>query len=849
MQTELQNTDLVLIFERLGDVDEGVQKSAIQTLITVLKDYKSAAKLKEHVNSLEQIYTHMHDGYNKRMMADVLSVIKNDVELRLRGNVIQIKEWGHQYVREMLKQLLKINQDNAKCYRESEKYLLDGQSMETYEMIENECLRFLFDTNSEIDAVDYLVEVHKELKIVDFSDAQNKKRILCYLDGLKKTGDDLDEIIFKIYEKHDMFIDQLIFYISQNEISRAFSFYETLSPVLKLQANFIFHKLRLRKFKNTLIRYALNDFKLSRKEISSTKIMGLLGECMMNYGIGDSGVSSEQEPANTKDVNTNINDCYLYGLVYCNTPLDFSLFSNKVNGLLAMSMNREEEEEVIMALIREGLEEKICNELLLAIFLVETYNKAILPVDLLVNVLNDIPAEKSKSTMVDHRAIAAFSLAASPAYISSEDEDLSETFLNLISQNRMNHTECLIYTLALSILYFRTKRRPEKLIEKLDMNDIYSRQIMALLLGMVYQGTGDTSVIEEVLMICFGDQESSRIMDEFEQLDGEIGEQSMPSEKSICFVKEQIHGKQRKLKHDSEKSKSKKTSEIEKSAWLAAMMEPASKKGDQRTVGEKTDGSSNNTENFVQNGHLEQLGLLSVALISMGNSLTSVMGARIINASSLLENSFTKRAIPLCLGFLYNGTNNNVIVDDLLRGITGSDQNILIAKIMGLGLVCSGSNNSAVIDSLKLVKRSSIRYLAQGLINLGLGTCITDLYNYKGKCINSKGLCGILFLIIMLLDGEDSVIFKEPYFFLSIVPSIKAKIVATARFIGETEYEFVEREMNVGKKVNITGMKGSPREITGIYKMQTPFTLKWNESGENDTGLMDFFEDVMVVND
>ncbi|ELQ76032.1 26S proteasome regulatory complex, subunit RPN1/PSMD2, partial [Trachipleistophora hominis] len=500
-----------------------------------------------------------------------------------------------------------------------------------------------------------------------------------------------------------------------------------------------------------------------------------------------------------------------------------------VNGLLALSMNRVEEEEVVMALLREGLEENPCNELLLATFLVETYGKELLPLDLLGNILNDIPPERSTPSTVDHRAVAAFVLAASPAYVSSRDEVLTETFINLIEQNKTSNVESLIYILALSILYYRDTSNPEALIKRLDTMGMHGKQALVLLLGMMYQGTGDTSIIEEVLTICFGEQELSKTVEDNE------GDEKGEAEKKP--------GIKISKSDDDETAKTENTNNDEAQEGTLTTTKENVPKND----GISDMDSSNNTEGFAQNGHLEQLGLLAIALISMGDQLSAVMGSRIINASSMLDNVFLKRTIPLCLGLLFNGSNCNFVVDDLLRGITGSDHGILIAKLLGIGLVCSGSNNTTVINALKLVKRCNIRHLAMGMTNLGLGTCSTDIYSYNRKCTNAKGLCGLMFLMIMLLDGEESAIFKEPYFFLSMLPAIKTKIVATARFVSEKEYEFVEREVNVGKKVDVTGMKGSPREITGIYKMHTPFTLKWDEGGENETGLMDFFEDVIVV--
>lgn len=788
MQTQnIEDNYITVMIQRLGDKDSEIQNNAIQSLIVFLKDHKNTFRIQNHVSEILSAYENTQDANNKQNIADLLSVIKNDVSYRVNGNVIPLKEWGHQYVKEMLKQLLEMNLKEQKVFKKDEKKYFS----EKYECIENELIKFLFDNNLEIDAIDYLVETGKESKLIQHVDQHNKRRIVNYLDGLSKAGDSqVNAVIYEIFVKHDMFIEQLIFHISFNKIPEAFQLIEKMPSIYKLQANFILHKLRLRKFPSNLEEYSQKDFNLKRTDINGTKIFNILGQCLHNFGICN---SDESIPLNME-----LEDNYLYGLIFANSPFDFSAYSNKINGLLSLSLNRREEEEVTFALLREELEENVSNEILLSLFLVETYNQDLIPKDFLLDILNSIPEEMS--TTIDNRAVAAFVLCTSPSMISSQDETITTTILNIMQDKKINASSNLILILALSMLYFGIREKPIKLFAELDTIDIFGKQAQVLLLGMIYQGTGNATVIEEVLTICFGEQEITHLVDEA------IGENDESSEKNE---------KEESIKQNEEYSSYSDT--------------------------------SHNSDIFTHNCHCEQLGLISLSLISMGNSLTSLLGARIINASALLENVFLKRVIPLCLGLLYNGSNNNIAIDDLLRGVSGAENGVLFAKLLGVGLVASGTNNTHVIEILRLIKRCSLKNLAIGLTNLGQGTVTTDLYNYKKKVLNKKGLAGICLLMLLLLDGEESLIFKEPYFFLSLVPSIQSRVVATVKQTEDEKYEFVEKEVNVGKRVNVTGLKGNPREITGIYKMTTPFTLKWDENGENDDGVMDYFEDVMVL--
>lgn len=93
-------------------------------------------------------------GRIKKMLADILSVIKNDVNIRFNGNVIALNEWGHQYIKEMLKQLITLNRDNKEAIEKLEKHKFDEKRQQELECVEDECIRFMFDSNSELDVID-----------------------------------------------------------------------------------------------------------------------------------------------------------------------------------------------------------------------------------------------------------------------------------------------------------------------------------------------------------------------------------------------------------------------------------------------------------------------------------------------------------------------------------------------------------------------------------------------------------------------------------------------------------------------------------------------------------------------
>lgn len=961
---------LDLIISRLFDTDTKIVQNAVQSLVTIAKEHGNLVYIKHKEREIYEAYLEIQSNLEKNtenneekektkqnflILSDILSYVKND--LLYRHSALPIKELGHQYVKEMLKQLIKLQTDKQKNIESNT--LIDLYSR--LEIVEKESLEFLINTNSEIDCIDYLLEINQLSKIVEYTDDLNKKRIILYLEGLiqagdiggsiistskkqtqkdsKKdqeeeyetyedqeferevkrndvdksinqsidssidvnieksigTGEDLQRTLIKIFEKHDLFIDQLLFHIKHADLSRVEQFIETLSENHKLQANFILDRLKLKKFANNSEIVAQKEFGLKRTACNSSKTFTFIGECFKNFGIGNeeqaendsdgqsvpnrtlnesnqSGPISEMSTTDETPVEFTYNmpDNYFLGLPLVNSFLDFSKFNSDIHGLLALAMNKVEEEEVTLALIQEKIDESIrmFNEnrtnsdkkpgnlttdsihsleaLLLCLFVLEKYDLGVTTDSLYDILLND-------DLPLGSRALAALVLSTEAKNLNRDE--LVECIVGVMEREREKfdaedrdkqekeagraRTYYLILSLALSVIFLESgsrqnifkqgekskdsnktkdadfglasvnsRGRPVNLIRRLVKSGHFMETVI-LILGMCYQGTGDISIIEEILSIGFGEyvQEPEETEDEEPETD--------PKDENIKKIADNLE----ELNVD--------------------------------------DQSSQHLDEYSC-GILQSVALLAISLISMGNETTAHLCSRLVNSTGL------KRAIPLCYSVLFSGTGNKSILDELCRGVTGAETNILVSKLIGIALVGSGSNSSTILSVLDSIKRCPFRGVSSGLIELAHGTCDTALYKYG--MLNQKGLIGVLLLCITGLEGENSILCRDPFYILSIVPSIRSKIISYVTTKKESEetdhgetsqekikkvyteedkpYRFISKECTVGKKTSIVGLKGNPREITGIYKITAPFTLKYEETGES-TG-MRHFEGVIV---
>ncbi|KRH95274.1 hypothetical protein M153_1100076806, partial [Pseudoloma neurophilia] len=155
-QTNKSEDDFITIIDSLKESDPFIVYNALQSLIDLLKDYNNFKSIKMYNRILYEIYnqyeTNISDKNIKQVinmikegkkitnelkhtecmliLSDILSVINNDI--LYRKGIIPLKEWGHQYVKEMMKQLISILQrkDFSSHEKLNEKLIVKNKTTE-----------------------------------------------------------------------------------------------------------------------------------------------------------------------------------------------------------------------------------------------------------------------------------------------------------------------------------------------------------------------------------------------------------------------------------------------------------------------------------------------------------------------------------------------------------------------------------------------------------------------------------------------------------------------------------------------------------------------------------------------
>lgn len=240
----MKNVDLDTIITRLKDNDEEIQSSALKILHHEILAVQGSAgynqqEIYDKLGAFEEIAEKMNKE-NQEYLYSLLSVMnifnsdKNVIKYCLMGNIINIEEWGLQYIRKLVFCILEIINKNMES--------------EDYTRLVEPIVRFLFKHNSEIEAIDFIFEIsfiplknqikldkntifkndYSEL-IYKYMDNENKDRIILYLEELDVFYN-MKEIISTVYLQYPS--KYLVYLIKNNMLKESIEYVRSLDNLL-----------------------------------------------------------------------------------------------------------------------------------------------------------------------------------------------------------------------------------------------------------------------------------------------------------------------------------------------------------------------------------------------------------------------------------------------------------------------------------------------------------------------------------------------------------------------------------------------------------------------------------------
>ncbi|KAI5173463.1 26S proteasome regulatory subunit N1 [Pancytospora epiphaga] len=863
--------DMNLVLKRLRDQDPEIQAAALHVLHAEIKNTQGtiAARTQEFLDmqsSIAECLDSLEDD-NRRHLCDLLSVLsvldegQACLRYRLDGNITSLFEWTHQYVKKLVKCILDI---------------LNGEATaEDYEVLVKPIVEFLMGHNSEVEAIDFVIEVSKVRPVEPF-DTMHFAKAISFM-----TTADMPEVVeaaksyknMNIIRRRDAqgermeYFDYLLELMDDDNRSRVLVYLEEMSEFYNIG--------------EVLAR--ANAFNPSRCLVTLIRY-GRVGEAI-EY------VKGMEDPSMKKQLLYILarNSIYYEG----NKDEEYIL-TNKHLGDILLEVAKSLE-----VLAPKKLE-----------YLFKGLNKDRIDVSAIANAfvhcgfgrdpvffpqegdfkIKDEYAEqlkiyKSSSTMASAGLIHMFNpqgvydcfameifnepeigAALALALASGRMRDSGKSILNILAVflGSSESKDIIAALTGISILYHGSSDQDvyNLVFPLLSSTDSNISLFSIYTLGCVF--TGDMEVLSSCLDV-YDELKKELAFSNFAVL----GIAMFFYKKPIPFTEYDLedHSKagERAKKADKELSKEGSNDTTLESLTESQSSEPVPddviftsqmcqfRRLDKHTkllsLGLMYIGTGNPavvdtifSKALVGeiDALLESLGVLSCCLVGLGDKLAVRLVERITTSSLLLDSSHLRNIVPLCLSFLYASNPRPEVLDLLEKSVNSGEANV--NSLVGLGIAGAGTCSSRILRILdanfgnvyKDSRASSALILAQGLVNMGKGLFTLSPMVYDSKLILGRSVLGLLSTIFIFMENG---IFKDyPFLIYLLTPAILPKYVSG--------YDGVVR---VGKPVDIVGMVGRPNNISAAIVHSLPIILKEGERAETDDAVCTaFVEDVLV---
>lgn len=784
----MQTSDLDVIISRIQDQDVEIQRSALKTLHREIVSAQGSVSFKQQelfdrLNTLSQIAESM-EGDNKKYLCDLLSAMnlfhsdQKVLRYRLRGCFTNIEEWGIQYVRKLVCCILDV------IYQKLE--------VEDYTSLIEPIVRFLFRHNSEIEAIDFILEISftrlrsesKEERnrtyeqdytglILDCMDSENKDRVTLYLEEMDRFYD-IRDLMLKIYLPEPS--KYLVYLIKLNEKSQAIEFVKSVSDLTKRQCLHILARNDIYYETDSFGEQCIlsNSF-LADNFFQVATLLELLPPQKLDYIFK----SLDKEKTEAAAIaNALVHFAYGRDPVFFPNEGDYKIkdeFSQHLKTTKSISTTAS------VGLIHSYSHEKIF----------ECYSSMIY--------------EKPEIGSLLALAIAA-----------QKHHDLDSSILGLLSGflSSENRKDVFAAMLGISLVYSSSSssKAYEVVFPLISSPDVEIGLFAIYVLGSIYAGSGD----EGILSSCI-------------EMYSELKKDSPFSNLATLGIA-LVFMKKPELVH------SQSFSQLDNYTRILSLGLMNIGTGNASVVDEiLTDSFTGDTDAL-----LESIGLASSCLVGIGDSIATQLLERIVGSSLLLDSQHLRTSFPLCLALLYSSNPKTEVIDALEKSINSGDADV--SSLIALGIVGAGTRSSRILRVLdsnynnvyKDSRASSALIISQGLVNLGKGLFTLSPLYYEKNIVSDRPLIGLLSTVFLFID--QSMFTDHSYLCYFLSSSVSPKYV--------TGYE---GSCRVGKPVDVVGLAGRPNKLSATVIHSLPVILNTNERAQVDDSVCTaYIEDVLI---
>ncbi|KAI9631397.1 hypothetical protein KEM48_014371 [Puccinia striiformis f. sp. tritici PST-130] len=232
----------------------------------------------------------------------------------------------------------------------------------------------------------------------------------------------------------------------------------------------------------------------------------------------------------------------------------------------------------------------------------------------------------------------------------------------------------------------------------------------------------------------------------------------------------------------------------------------------------------------------QQLAVLGIAVIAMGEEVGAEMSLRHFGHLMQYGEAPIRRAVPLALGLVSVSDPVLPVLDTLSKYSHDSDLGVALNSIFAMGLVGAGTNNARLAQMLRQLstyyyKEPDCLFMvrvAQGLVHLGKGTLGLGPFHCDRQVMSPVAVAALLSTIMAFTDAKSFILDKAHWLLFLLTPAMYPRFLMTFGEDGKP----IETSVRVGQAVNIVGQAGKPKSISGFQTHVTPVRLGNTERAE-----------------
>ena len=438
-----------------------------------------------------------------------------------------------------------------------------------------------------------------------------------------------------------------------------------------------------------------------------------------------------------------------------------------------------------------------------------------------------VPEVIDANISVDISACTALTLGLS--YLGTANEAVAGALLQTLMERQyfsgnLDTPLAYLFAVGLGLLYLKQKNACEATLSALDAVSDHpmGRFAKECILGCAFAGTGDVTKIQYFLRICGSTETRNR--DEKSEV--------------VDVSKDNDSAKATAGTDDGDLS----ISSMGQFAPNASVGNVNDKARITQTGG-RTSGtgtaqaaSVTSTDSNSLYGMEQSATLISVALIALGEEIGSTMILRMVDHLLQYGRVQVRRGVPLCLGLLYASAPKPIVIEILSKLTHDSESEVALNSIFALGLVGAGTNNSRIAEFLRQLasyysKSASALFLvriAQGLLYMGKGLLTISPLHSDGFLIRPASLASLIVVVYTALFMKTTLLSRYHYLLYFLIAGATPRMLITL----DKDLKLLPIPVRVGQKLNLAGVAGTPRTITGFQTHVTPVLLSDGERAE-----------------